>query len=195
MLFPKTPLFLLPGRCCSSLHCMERRSRGCPLMAGAERQNAIGNLCRLSWDGPPAPKETFHQLPLALLRLPGAAARREQPKQHWPWGTTTSYTAVVRGGWFSGSLLRAHGCHGLQSMAHPAQLCSGTNRCAHLTHNAVFVNFLPSFLVCEKFLSNFGIFQVKIITVLFWEVYNFLLQMYSSPAREVFLECFNCTQL
>lgn len=78
MLFPKTLLFLLPGGCCSSLHRMER-SRGCPLMAGAERQNVTGNLCHLCWDGPPAPKETFYQLPLALLRLPGAAARREQP--------------------------------------------------------------------------------------------------------------------
>lgn len=95
ILFYKSPLFLLPRGCCSSLHRMERRSRGRALMAGEERQNGAGSLCRLCWDGPPAPKEAFPQPPLVLSELPGEAARREQPKcplsasLHWLWGTAT----------------------------------------------------------------------------------------------------------
>ena len=118
-------------------------------MAGEERQNVTGSLCRLCWDGPPAPKEGFCHPPLALSELPGEATRREKPKctlsasLHWLWGTATNYTVAVRSGWFSGSLLKDLGsfCNTLQSMACPAQLCSLTNRCAHFNSHCCVCEF------------------------------------------------------
>lgn len=127
-LFLKSPLFLLHRWCCSSLHWMKRRL---VLVAGEERQNVTGSLCRLSQDGLPAPKEAFHQPSLVLSASWRSCQKGKAQLQVVCVTSLTNFTVVVWGGWFSGSLLKDCGSffNSLQSMA---QLCSLINRYANL---------------------------------------------------------------
>lgn len=113
----------------------------CALMAGEEGQTATGSLCHLCWDGPPAPKEAFCQLPLVLSKLPREASRRKKPKcmlsvlLHWLRGTATNcserwlvFWKPSQGPWIflqypsdngtSSSVVLAHRCAHFNSQCH-----------------------------------------------------------------------------
>lgn len=154
------------------------------LVAGEERQNVTGSLCRLCRDGPPAPREAFHQPPLVLSASWRSCQKGKAQLQVVCITSLTNYTVVVWGGWFSGSLLKDQRSffNTLQSMA---QLCSLANRCANLQCHVCDIP--PIFSSLWK-MRNLCIFLIKIITMLFSEVWNFFLQMYN-------VQIFKCTVL
>lgn len=107
MLFPKTPSPFTKRVFCFMGWREQADTRG---WLWGKRLNERGSLFHLYWDGPSAPKEAVHHLPLAF-RSSWRSCQKSRAQCmlsasfHWLQNFTTNYTFTVKSGCLSGSFL------------------------------------------------------------------------------------------